>query len=81
MLSFWTSLAEWEEISWHATCLVILFLLQHQAKSQSHSLGAEREQKGSLVQLLLETILGTGVRWTLGVKPALPLSSLVTWNK
>lgn len=34
LLSFWTSLAEWEEISWHATCLAILFLLQHQAKSQ-----------------------------------------------
>lgn len=31
---------------------------------ESHSLGAEREQKGSLVQLLLEMILGTGVRWT-----------------
>lgn len=48
---------------------------------ESHSLGSEREWKGSLVQLLPETILGTGVRWTLGVKPAPPLSSLVTWNK
>ena len=26
-------------------------------------------------------ILGTGVRWTLGVKLAPPLSSFVTWNK
>ena len=48
---------------------------------ESHSLGAGRERIGSLVQLLLETILGTGVRWTLGLKPAPPLSSLVTWNK
>lgn len=48
---------------------------------ESHSLGAGRERIGSLVQLLLEMILGTGVRWTLGLKPDPPFSSLVTWNK
>lgn len=47
--SFWASPAEWEEASRHAPCLVILFLLQAQAKSQSitdsEPQGADRQPR------------------------------------
>lgn len=54
LLSFWASPAEWEEISQHTSCLVIMFLPEGQTKSQRITclqLGGSREavlHRGSL---------------------------------
>lgn len=48
---------------------------------ESNSLGSERERKGSLLQLFPWNDPGHRSEMDPGVKPAPPLSSLVTWNK
>ena len=54
--SFWASPAEWEEVSQHAPCLVILLLCRVKPRARAPQTQSWREQTGGLMQWLLAKI-------------------------